>query len=629
MTYIIGTAGHVDHGKSTLIEAITGTHPDRLREEREREMSIVLGFDSFQLPDGKTISVVDVPGHRDFIENMLSGIGGIDACLLVIAADEGVMPQTREHLDILHLLEVPRGVIALTKTDLVDDPEWLDLVELEIQELLSQTLLREAPIIRVSAKEKQGMDDLLLALGDVLKDQPPRPDLGRPRLSVDRVFLMPGFGSVVTGTLLDGSFHVGDEIILLPGGLAGRIRGLQNHSQDVDEIGPGNRVAVNISGIDQSDIQRGDVVTYPGIYKPTRRVDVRFQYLRGFEKPLEHDQEVKLFLGADETTARVRLLGQDSLQPGSDGWLQLEIEQPVVAFRGDRYILRRPSPSETLGGGVILDPHPGKRHKRFDDQILERLETLSAGDPRDILVQLLKRERVMFWEDLVQNSGLDREQTAALLDELMQEEVMLGFGKAGPKGKRIALRESWNQLLADVVEQIESYHKQYPLRPGMPLEELKSQSSLQDDVFREAVDQQVNANLVTLKGPHIRKRDFTVHFSESQGKLVQGLLDQFSANPTQPPSVAESKAAVGEDLYQSLVALERLIQITSEVVFSPDAYQQMVETLKKHLSQEGTVTVAQARDMFASSRKYMLAFLEHLDAEGVTVREGDLRRLQE
>ena len=254
--YIIGTAGHVDHGKSTLIEAITGTHPDRLREEREREMSIVLGFDSIQLPDGKVISVVDVPGHRDFIENMLSGVGSIDACLFVIAADEGVMPQTREHLAILDLLEVDKGVIALTKTDLVDDPDWLDLVEIEIQEVVSSTVLKDAPILRVSAKTKVGIEELLEELSLVLADQPPRIDHDRPRLSIDRVFQMSGFGSVVTGTLLDGVFRVGDEVLLLPGGKTGRIRGLQTHNQDLKEVGPGNRTAVNISGIEKKDIQR-------------------------------------------------------------------------------------------------------------------------------------------------------------------------------------------------------------------------------------------------------------------------------------------------------------------------------------------------------------------------------------
>ena len=346
--YIIGTAGHVDHGKSTLIEAITGTHPDRLQEEREREMSIVLGFDSFQLPDGTGVSVVDVPGHRDFIENMLSGIGSIDACLLVIAAGEGVMPQTREHLDILDLLEVEKGVVALTKTDLIEDDDWLDLVEEEIKDRLSTTSLAGAPVVPVSAKAKTGIDDLLAALSSILAGEPEHPDLGRPRLSVDRVFLMAGFGSIVTGTLLDGTLQTGDEVSLLPAGFKGRIRGLQNHSEEVDRIGPGNRAAVNVSGVENKDIKRGDTLTHPGNYQPTRRLDVSFKYLDGTKKNLSHNLEAKLFLGADETLARVRLLGTEQLKPGENALLQLEVEDPVVAVRGDRFILRRPSPSETL-----------------------------------------------------------------------------------------------------------------------------------------------------------------------------------------------------------------------------------------------------------------------------------------
>jgi len=628
MTYIVGTAGHVDHGKSALIEAITGTHPDRLQEERDREMSIVLGFDTFQLPDGKAVSVVDVPGHRDFIENMLSGIGSIDACLLVIAADEGVMPQTKEHLNILHLLEVTKGVIALTKIDLVEDPEWLDLVEIEIHEALSGTALKEAPVVRVSAKEKSGIDDLISTLGEVLEDQPPRLDLRRPRLSVDRVFLMPGFGSVVTGTLLDGSFRVGDEVSLLPGSVKGRIRGLQNHNQEVQEIGPGNRAAVNISGIDQGDIQRGNVVIYPGTYESSRRLDVRFQYLPDAGKPIMHDQEVKLFLGADETTARVRLLGRDTLLPGEEGWLQLELHDPVVAVRGDRYILRRPSPSETLGGGVILDPHPGRRHKRFDNTILERLEALTGGDPRDVLIQTLNRAGVMLRTDLVQRSGLDQKDAAGILEELTLEGSILSVGESGPKGGRVAIPGIWKGLLSELVERVEAYHEHYPLKPGMPLEELKSQSNYSEDVFRIAVEEQIRAGLLTKDGPNIRRGDFEVVFNDAQERSSKDLLAQFAADPTQPPSVADCKAAVGEEVYQALVAMERLKQISTEVVFSPDAYQAMIEKLRARLTRDGTITVAQTRDMFGSTRKYVLAFLEHLDSEGITVRDGDVRKLK-
>jgi selenocysteine-specific elongation factor len=277
---------------------------------------------------------------------------------------------------------------------------------------------------------------------------------------------------------------------------------------------------------------------------------------------------------------------------------------------------------------VILDPQPGNRHKRFADQVLERLETLTEGDPRNILIQILRREGVMYWADLDQSSGLDGNQIAGILEDLISEGIILTFGKEGQKGKRVVLTGVWDKLLSDLYEQLNRYHKAYPLRPGMPMEELKSQSGLPDDVFREAVEHQIKAGLITQRGPDIQDSDFRIRFSESQDKLIQGLMDQFSANPTQPPSVADSKAAIGEDLYQSLVAMGRLKQISPDVVFSPDGYEKMVEAIKGKLTKAETITVAQARDMFGSTRKYMLAFLEHLDQEGLTVRDGDLRRLK-
>jgi selenocysteine-specific elongation factor len=623
--HIIGTAGHVDHGKSTLIEAITGTHPDRLQEERDREMSIVLGFDSFKLPDGRGISVVDVPGHRDFIENMLSGIGSIDACLLVIAADEGVMPQTKEHLDILDLLEVENGLVALTKTDLVDDLDWLDLVEVEISELLSGTALEGAPIVRVSAKEKTGLDDLLVTLSEVLKDQPPRLDLGKPRLFVDRTFVMPGFGSVVTGTLLDGSFRVGDEVLLLPSNKTGRIRGLQNHSQKVAEIGPGNRVAVNISGVDQKDIKRGDVITYPGDYKSTRRLDVNFNLLKGLDKPLMHNLEAKLFLGADETLARVRLLGKDELKPGQDALLQLEVEDPVVAVRGDKFILRRPSPSETLGGGVVIDPFPPYRHKRFDQNTLERLESISGGEPLDLMLQAISSVRFGSWKEILEVTGLDESSATELLTGMVAEGVALEIGKKNKKV--IALKNIWDATLTDLKNRLSKYHQKNSMQAGMSLEELKSQAQLSEIVFREGIEELTKKGEIIQSGPVIRLDEFKIQFSAEQQRRIEELLSQFSQNPTQPPSVNDCKEAVGDEVYNALLSLGKLTQISAEVVFSPDAYQTMVEKLKKKIEKDGPITVAQVRDMFGSSRKYMLAFLEKLDAEGITVREGDVRRL--
>jgi selenocysteine-specific elongation factor len=336
---VIGTAGHVDHGKSTLVQALTGTHPDRLKEEREREMTIDLGFAWLTLPNGEDVGIVDVPGHRDFIENMLAGVGGIDAALFVVAADEGVMPQTREHLSILDILQIQGGVVVLTKIDMIDDSDggrsdWLDLVEDDVRKVLHDTVLGEAPILRVSARTGEGIPELLKAVENCLSERPPRPDLRRPRLPIDRVFTIAGFGTVVTGTLTNGHLVVGDEILILPNDLKGRVRGLQTHKRKEEMAVAGSRTAVNISGINVDQIQRGDMLVHPGDYTTTRRLDIRFRLLPDVSAPLLHNTETKMFLGAAEVVARIRLLGTEALLPGEEGWLQVELNRPVVAVRG-------------------------------------------------------------------------------------------------------------------------------------------------------------------------------------------------------------------------------------------------------------------------------------------------------
>ncbi len=361
---------------------------------------------------------MDVPGHRDFIENMLAGIGGIDAALLVVAADEGVMPQTREHLAILDLLQVQSGVVVINKIDLIDDEDWLDLVETDLRQVLIETVLENAPIVRVSARTHAGIPELLQIVQELLAERPPRLDLNRPRLPVDRVFTISGFGTVVTGTLTDGRLHIGDEVEVLSNGFRGRVRGLQTHKRKEETAVPGSRTAVNLSGVALEQVQRGDVVAHPGDYHPTRRVDVRFRLLRDASQALQHNTEVKFFVGAAELLARVRLLGAEELSPGEQGWLQLELSQPVVATRGDRYILRRPSPGETLGGGSIVDPHPNRRHKRFSGETLARLKALAQGSPAEILQQAMLTLGAAPLQAVIERSNLEKEVALQAFDEL-------------------------------------------------------------------------------------------------------------------------------------------------------------------------------------------------------------------
>ncbi len=346
--FVIGTAGHVDHGKSTLVKALTGIDPDRLAEEKKREMTIDLGFAWLTL-DGEEVGIVDVPGHRDFIENMLAGVGGIDLALFVISAEEGVMPQTREHLAILDLLDVGGGLVVLTKTDLVDDPEWLELVTLEVAEALNGTVLADAPILPVSAFTGDGLEALKAALSAELASATPRPDNGRARLPIDRIFSLSGFGTVVTGTLIDGRFRLGDTVEIQPTGLKGRIRGLQTHKTKLDVARPGSRVAINLSGIDREEVARGHVVAAPDTLGHTILLDAAYRHLPDADAPLKHNTEVKLFVGSAEIVARTRVIGQPQIDPGETGWLQLALSEPLAVARGDRFILLRPSPAATLG----------------------------------------------------------------------------------------------------------------------------------------------------------------------------------------------------------------------------------------------------------------------------------------
>jgi selenocysteine-specific elongation factor len=631
---VIGTAGHVDHGKSTLVEALTGTHPDRLKEEREREMTIDLGFAWLTLPNNEEVGIVDVPGHRDFIENMLAGVGGIDAALFVVACDEGVMPQTREHLAILDLLQIQGGVVALTKSDLIPDEEWLDLVEEELRQALKRTVLEEAPIIRVSARTGAGIPALIEALQSCLAGRPTRPDLGRPRLPVDRVFTIAGFGTVVTGTLTDGHLKVGEEVHVLPGGSKGRVRGLQTHKRKEELAVPGSRTAVNVSGVNIENIQRGDVITRPGDYKTSRRLDVRFRLLEDVSQPLQHNIEVKVFIGATEVVGRVRLLGVEALLPGEEGWLQLELSQPIVAVRGDRYILRRPSPAETLGGGIVIDPQPKGRHKRFLAETMQRLEALTQGTPAEVLMQAMLALGAAPLQEVVQRSNMDAPTARLALEELLQsgllqnlEQRLAGDGRPSPDALVISTGYL-DQLAGRTLGEIGAYHQTYPLRRGMPREELKSRLKLTTRLFSALIRWLAAGEQISESGPFLLLKDHTVQFTRAQQEQIQSLLSKFASAPFSPPGVKESQAEVGEEVYNALIETGQLIAIPPDVVFRSQDYEHMVAEVRRLLLKQGTITAAQVRDHFNTSRRYVLALLEHLDAKGVTVREGDARRLK-
>ncbi len=616
--HVIGTAGHVDHGKSTLVQALTGIDPDRLAEEKSREMTIDLGFAWLTL-NGEEVGVVDVPGHRDFIENMLAGVGGIDLALFVIAADEGVMPQTREHLAILDLLKINRGVVALTKCDLIDDADWLELVTLEVADVLESTTLTGSLIIPVSARTGAGIADLKTALGNRLAEIDPPGDWGKARLPIDRVFSLPGFGTIVTGTLLDGSLRVGNEVHIQPGNLAARIRGLQTHKTKRDIAHPGSRVAVNLTGVGREDLARGQVVALPTILRETKLIDAQYRHLAGAAAPLSHNAEVKLFVGSAEVTARTRLIGQDKIEAGTGGWIQLALSAPVAVMRGDRYILRRPSPGETIGGGTVLDPHPGRRHRRFREDVTSRFQALSQGTPDDLILNTLSRLGPTPSRNLIDRAGLPKEEAEAAI------RILITDGRIIDLGKVLLTSPTWNALRNRLLEMLENYHRNAPLRAGMEREAIRSKLQTVPAVFNVMVDKLKVANLLVENGTLLKLPGHEIMFSAEEEAAIAQLMDQFKRQGILSPSVKECKAVVGDDVYYALIDLGRLKSVSEDVVYTAELYDQLLNQLTSHLHQTGSISAPEARDLLGASRKYAIALLEHMDELRITRRSGDIR----
>ncbi len=620
MIRVLATAGHVDHGKSTLVEALTGTHPDRLKEEREREMSIDLGFAYLRLPGGLEVGIVDVPGHRDFIANMLAGVGGVDAVLLVVAADEGVMPQTREHVAILDLLGIDAGVVAITKVDLAPDPEWLALVEEDVRHLLAPTTLARAPMVRVSARTGQGLPDLVQALERVLRHARPREDRGRPRLPVDRAFVLTGFGPVVTGTLMDGWIQVGDEVEVLPQGFRARVRGVHVHRRPRPKAPPGARTALNLSGVSRHQLDRGQVVVRPGTYRPTQRVDAFVRVLPDAPIPLRHNQWLKLHVWTSETLARVRLLGADELAPGQSGWVQLEVREPLVVAYGDRFILRRPSPEATVGGGVVLVPHPRGRHPRFRAAVLARLEALYRRDARAVVQQYLDEHGFLGPQGFA-GLPLPRDQVQqALAHGARQGEVLMVATEAGPYWVAPAAWQAWNARAHEVLQR---YHQRHPMRRGMPLAQFQEAMGLPPALFAAWLRRGEEEGRWVRHRERVALPDHRPRFPPEVQARVEALLQRF-AQGERLPNRQECLEAVGEEAFLVLVEQGRLVPLDDRYVVDRATYRRWMQQVHA-LLQEGPRTTGQLRQALGASRRLVVAFLEHLDRQGLTRREGDVR----
>ena len=617
--YVIGTAGHIDHGKSTLVKALTGIDPDRLREEKERGMTIDLGFAWLTLPSGREVSIVDVPGHERFIKNMLAGVGGIDLALLVVAADEGFMPQTVEHLEILELLRVKRAVIAVTKSDLVES-DWLDLVLVDVEERLSESPLRGAPIVPVSAVTGRGLPELLARLDAALNETPVKPNRGRPRVPIDRVFSVSGFGTVVTGTLVDGEIAVGQEMEILPGAIRTRARGLQSHKNKVERARPGERVAVNLGGIAVDALSRGMVLTTPNWLQPTSVIDARVQVLAS-APPLIHNAAVTFHSGSAEANGRVRLLESERVEAGATGWVQIVLESPVALTKGDLFVLR--SPNSTLGGGEVVETH-ARRHRRGASDVIDRLSLLERGSPVDLVLQAAAGRLGSDHGELVQRSGLPSDQVREIAARLSAE------GRLIPLGDRFLSLDAFLDLGHAVETELREHHEKFPLRTGMPREEIRSRLRLSARDTTALFDVLAGRGQVVVEESVVRLPDHHVRFTPVQAAGVANFLAALDQQPYAPPALDEltDRFELDEEILAALIARGEIVRVADSIAFTSETVTQMRERIVKHLETTGTISVAEVRDLFATSRKYALALMEYFDQQRLTRRVGDARVLR-
>jgi selenocysteine-specific elongation factor len=630
---ILGTAGHIDHGKTSLVRALTGIDTDRLKEEKKRGITIELGFAHLELPGDIQFGIVDVPGHERFVRTMVAGVGGMDLVMLVIAADEGVMPQTREHLEICQLLGVRKGLVAITKCDMVDD-EWLQLVMDEVREYLADSFLADAPIIPVSSKTAAGLEDLRSALAELAVEVHEKSTDGPFRLPVDRVFTVAGFGTVVTGTLLAGEIATGDEVELLPSGLGSRVRSVQSHGIKSERAEAGQRVAVNLQGIDHDDIVRGDVVVPRGVFRATRTVDVRINYLASASRELKHRATLRLHSATYEVPAQVILLDRDVLAPGDTAFVQLRLKSPVLLLPGDFFIMRSYSPQITVGGGVVIDPAPARRRRR-SAQALELLNALDEGEDADKLL-LLVRESLLSGlsvEDITIRSGLPAAKVDAGLAGLLSRRHVVQVAR---KPRIFVGIEAFEDIKDMLLTGLEDYLRKNPFKEGIGKEELKAHIPQRSDVrfFDALLNALEKDGKVIVDRDLVKKPGHKPFAAADLAELLGKLENALQAGGFEPPGIKELRAVVGgaekevlEHLNQ-LVREGRVVKVKAELFYAAEPLQALRDKLVAWLREKGEITPPQFRELTGLSRKYMIPLLEFFDQEKTTIRIGDKRVLR-
>jgi selenocysteine-specific elongation factor len=630
---VLGTAGHIDHGKTALIKALTGIDTDRLKEEKERGITIELGFASLVLPSGLRMGIVDVPGHEKFVKHMVAGAWGIDLVALVVAADEGIMPQTREHLDICRLLAVKKGLVVLSKIDLADT-ELVQLVGEEVRELVKGTFLEGAPIVSVSSLTGEGIPQLLTTLDILANEVKGRTSEGLFRLPIDRVFIMKGFGTVVTGTLVSGSISVGDTVQILPSLREGKVRGIQVHNEIIETARAGQRTAVNLQGIEKSLINRGDVIVHPQTITPTYMVDAYLEHLPTSPRRLRNRIKQRFHIGTSSRLATIILLDREELAPGEKGFVQLRFEKPVVAFPQDRFVVRGSSAIQTLGGGVVVDSHPAK-HKRLARDVLAGLMTLKEGKDEEVVIHHLASSgrRGLTLRELRERVNIPPSQLLKHLRELMAKaEIVTIDGDDG----RFIHHLGYEQLKKKTLSYILEFHQKYPLKLGPSKEEVKSKlpKTVEAKLFHRMLRELVDSKEVLVEKDKVRLSTHRVSLRDDQKRLKNTVEGLFAQGGLQSPSLKElaSKLSTDESEVRNVVRLlveeGAITKAKEDMYFHREAVEKLKGELIQFLRAHHEITTAQFKEMTKVSRKYTIPLIEYFDSSKVTIRVGEKRLLR-
>jgi len=632
MPYIIGTAGHIDHGKTSLIKALTGQDTDRLKEEKERGISIDLGFAYLDLPDGTRAGIVDVPGHERFIRNMLAGAHGIDLVLFTVAADDGVMPQTEEHLDIVHLLGVKLAIFLITKADLVP-PSRIPDVEEEIRILTFGTALEGSSVVPFSSVTGQGLSELRAQIWEVLRNCKKPEPTGYFRLPVDRAFVLQGHGLVVTGTGLSGEIKVGDKVRCLPGDEIFRVRSLQVHNRSVDVAGWGQRVALNLSGQEKETITRGDVICHEELALTSDRFDALLEVRPAATRGIKNHQRVRIHLGTAERLAKLILLGsKEKIEPKQSAYCQVTLLGPLLVMRGDRFIVRDETAQRTLGGGIVIHPW-AKRHKRREPRLEEILQALHT-EYIPALIENFLEEHERFAapiEPLYQFLNLKKEESRSWLE---RSKAVLSFSA---EGERVyTTGRKWQALKEEILKTLRDFHLSHPLAPGMDMEELRGKLlyEIQSRLFRVLIENLAAEKVLAREGNLLRLVGHTIHLRDEERSVVDKIRKVLSENPLSPPDLKQMEKDLGiartklSDVIRVMERERSIVRVATDLYFLSDCIDKVKGLLYKYLSEHNEITAATFRDLLGSSRKYTIPLLEYLDREGITVRTGDTRRLK-